>query len=386
MGLFSRFGSLTAVLGVALWLFYSGLQVSHLYDTAIRVPPTQRVARDIAELRLPRIYFCPADRGRMNGIRWQAFECKLSYKEEQRTCPGRLLAYYGREPEEFKNNVTADGSPQAPGGVCLEFGTHYVGVREEWSSAWNEVTLRGSFLLPPATADDALQEVELGYAPEEWEIGNRKATVSKYYYPLLRVPFFFLQSLPGPSPSLGVATRAFLGREVDRGLTTAGKYWFTYGAMRIDVQNATQPMQSFREQPWQPQQRLGVVHVVLTLEDFEEFDFQVVSCFFPLLATLGQIAGVGALMAFFVARPSRRSSAPRSAREEAEPPEAESCEGPGGGPQYTRVAAPEEDEGSGEEAQALLGSAAARDRERGRAEDRLASQALLGTEEGLDGL
>lgn len=42
---------------------------------------------------------------------------------------------------------------------------------------------------------------------------------------------------------------------------------------------------------------LGVVEVVITVEDFARFEFQTVSPYAPLLASLGHIAGLWALLA-----------------------------------------------------------------------------------------
>lgn len=379
MRMFLRDKYFGVALAASIWAFYIIIELQHFYDTAIKVPPTQRVTRAASELRLPRLYFCPADRGRSEGFQWHSFECTLSYQEERRTCPARLQAYRGREPEEFRADPDGDGLDrhQKRPGECLEFGTHMIGVREEWSAAWNEVTLRAAFH-PPSVAGigDALQEVELGYLPVEWEIGQRVDTTQRYYYPLLRVPFFFL-SQSGYEP--GVATRTFMAKEVDRGLSSAGKYWYTYGAMQLAVVNATTPEQSFPGGPYLPPQGLGVVHIVITLEDFEVFDFEVISSFFPLLGTVGQICGVGAMLAFVLFGGRFRS--PRAGKvDEVDT----SCASPTGGPEYARVG-PDDDDGSGEEQQALLGTEGKRD-SRARSEDRLAGQGLLSTEEGLDGL
>lgn len=380
MRLCSKVSNFGLAIGASFWLFYSVVELQHFYDTAVKVPPTQRVAREVSELRLPTLYFCPADRGRAKGFQWHSFECKLSYREEHRSCPARLQAYRGRTPEEFRGTPGGDGlaKANAKGGECLEFGTHMIGVREEYSAAWNEVTLRAAFHPPSVEGlENALQEVELGYLPVEWEVGQHDTTTERYYYPLLRVPFFFL-SQNGYEP--GVATRVFLAKEVDRGLSAAGKYWYTYGAMQIAVVNASTPEQSFAGAPYLPPQKLlGVVHIVITLEDFELFTFQVISGFFPLMATLGQIAGVGALVAFILTGPRIRTGKNKS--DDA----GQSCSSPTGGPEYARVSAPDDDDGSGEEQQALLGTEAKRE-SRSRSEDRMAGQALLGTEEGMDGL
>lgn len=276
-------------LAAVLWLTYSTLQLRHVYETAVRQPPTQRVVRDATQVRLPRLYFCPADRGRLSGFHWHSFECRLSYKDEKRTCPVVIERFRGRTPDEFRADMTNEG------GECLEFGTHAIGVRAEWTAAWNEITLRAAFSVPTGgpPLENLLREVELGYLLSEWDTGNRDATIDRYYYPLIRVPHFFLQvgSL-GP----GIATRSFLEQEEDRGLSHAAHYWYTYGTVPLAVENATVPPETFMEAAPFPTGRVGIAHVVLTLEDFEKFEFQVVSCFFPVLNVLGDIAGVAAVL------------------------------------------------------------------------------------------
>lgn len=282
-------------LGCFLWLVYATLEFRHLYNTAISVPPTQRVVRNVEELWLPHLYFCPADRGRIKGFQWYSYECLLTYKDDRKSCPAWLQYYGGRTPESFKNGGNFTGES------CLEFGTHMIGVRKEWSAAWNEITLRAAF---SASTDvdlsNNLQEVELGYLPVEWDVGTRESSAQRYYYPLLRVPIFHITP---PGRPQGVATRSFIAKEEDRGILRAGRYWYTYGTMQISVLNASLPVQSFEGAAYIPSGRVGVVHVVLTLEDFKEFDFQVVSCFFPLLRVIGEVAGVAALLAWFLTVP-----------------------------------------------------------------------------------
>mmetsp|Transcript_26206 Transcript_26206/g.66913 ORF Transcript_26206/g.66913 Transcript_26206/m.66913 type:complete len:377 (+) Transcript_26206:169-1299(+) len=367
-------GNFNMVLGGFIWFLYAFMMLQHFYDTAVRVPRTQRVMVENRELRLPRLYFCPADRGHVTGFQWHSFECTLSYRDEHRSCPARLQAYNGRTPKAFGRTPDGDGFADQHGGECLEFATHMIGVREEWSAAWNQVTLRAAFSPAPVEGlGDALQEVELGYLPVEWEVGEKDETAQRYYYPLLRVPFFFL-SQNGYEP--GVATRSFLAREVDKGLTAEGKYWYTYGAMQIAVVNASTPDQSLVGTSSMLPQRQGVVHVVLTVDDFEEYDFQELSCFFPLLEALGSIAGVGAVLVLVLNRPRIRMGGQPQGEESLE-----SCSSPSGGPQYARVG-PEDD--SDQEEEALLGSKGKR-AARSHAEDR-GQSSLLSTEVGMDGL
>jgi len=279
----------------------------NFYKTALEVPPTQRVVRNVEELRLPRLYFCPADRRRMGHLKWLAFECVLTYRDDRTTCPGRLQSYEGLAPDDFHRNhpeAHGGGSPEKyPGGECLEFGTHMIGVRKEWSASWNEISLRASFSMPPtAGVPNALQEMELGYMPTEWVIGHRKNTMEGWYYPLLRVPMFFL----GQAKHTCVATRCYISKEVDRGLAHTGRFWYSYGAVQVAVENATlptEPLTRTRETLDVPQvqsaeasHRTGIVHVVVSIEDFQQYEFQVSSSLYPLLAVLGQISGLGAVL------------------------------------------------------------------------------------------
>jgi len=397
-GLFGKNGSFGTALALTGWLCYVGLSLQHFYDTTVRTPQTTRVPRMMREVRLPRLYFCPADRGHMSGFQWASFQCTLSYKDEHRSCFGRLESFRGRTPQEFQGTLgkrqMGEGpgeNGEQPGGQCLEFSTHKIGVREEWSAAWNEITLRAAFH-PPQTAgfNDAFQEVELGYVPEEWEMGMKSSTVQRYYYPLLRVPFFYnhreeVASGKSNWPTPGVATRMYLRRKVDEGrsmraqskVNMVGEYWRAYDPMQIAVVNSSTPPETFEPEGSDfLQQRLGVVHIVITLEDFEEFDYEVVSGFFPLMGVIGQIAGVGALLA--LAMPGKRKSVAASGGQE------ELAEGqvadPSGGPPYSRVACPDDDDDVMEQ-QALLGGSSEGGRREGKA-----NQALLTTEEGLDGL
>jgi len=370
----------TVLAGLA---FYACLQLRHFYDTAVLVPPTQRRVRDVQELRLPRLYFCPADRGRVVDFRWRSFECLLTYKDDHTTCPARIQGYRGRTPSEFAGH--SDGEK---GGECLEFGTHMIGVRREQSAAWNEISLRAAFDPGPGTGmPNALREVELGYLPASWSLGSGEQALERFYYPLLRVPVFFVDAstsgdgglrAPHPLPQ-GVATRTYLGKEVDRGRTHAGRYWYTYGAMQLAVENVTMPAQNFMGADLSAKSRVGVVHVVVTLEDFEEFDFQVVSPFFPFMGLIGQLAGVGALLLWALTGRAVRLRAPKSAPDGSGP-----AASSGFSPDSVKdeeAAGLDED---GEEDQALLGTEAPKRRGR-KGDEKGPGQSLLGTEGG-DGL
>jgi len=397
---------LSLALAFSGWLCYVGLVLEHWYDTSVRVPQTQRIAREVKELRLPRLYFCPADRGRMEGFQWASYECKLAYKDQHNVCDARIQAFKGRTPEEFRGSVGERGKSgkreigkgdgeagEEPGGQCLEFSTEFVGVREEWSAAWNQVILRASFHVPSMEGiSDALQEVELGYQPVEWERGSENVGFKKYYYPLLRVPFFFNSigsyaqdpAVATPPPTPGVATRMYIAREIDKGLSMAGKFWYAYGAMQIAVVNSSTPQRSLADAPYGTlNRRLGVVHVVLTLEDFEEFDFKVVSGFFPFLGMLGQIAGMAAFMALWLFGSKR---IPGESEDELELGSRKRHDS-----EYKRVDRPDDDDdGSGEEKQGLLSNTESRTTTQRSTKDRPGSGAgqalLLSTEEGADGL
>lgn len=288
-----------------VWACYSALMLRHFYKTALEVPPTQRVVRNVEELRLPRLYFCPADRRRMGHLKWLAFECILTYRDDRTTCPARLQSYEGLAPDDFHQNhpeAHGGGSPEKySGGECLEFGTHMIGIRKEWSASWNEISLRASFNVPPTVGvANALQEMELGYMPTEWIIGHRAHTIERWYYPLLRVPLFFLDQ----AQHTCVATRCYIAKEVDQGLAHTGRFWYSYGAVQVAVENATLPREPLtRESADVPQvhsaetsRRTGIVHVVVSIEDFQQYEFQVSSSLYPLLAVFGQIAGLGAVL------------------------------------------------------------------------------------------
>jgi len=217
-------------------------------------------------------------------------------------CPARLQSYSGLAPDDFHRD--ADGgrsSEKYSGGECLEFGTHMIGVREEWSASWNEISLRASFKASPTVGiPNALQEMELGYMPAEWISGHRKDTIERWYYPLLRVPMFFLDK----AQHTCVATRCYIAKEVDQGLAHTGHFWYSYGAVQVAVENATLPKEPLaREATDVPQvqsaevgYRTGIVHVVVSIEKFQQYEFQVSSALYPLLAVLGQIAGLGAVL------------------------------------------------------------------------------------------
>jgi len=292
----------------------------HFYKTALEVPPTQRVVRNVGELRLPRLYFCPADRRRIEHLKWLAFECILTYRDDRTTCPGRLQSYDGLAPNDFHHADGAGSSEKYSGGKCLEFGTHMIGVRKEWSASWNEISLRASFKIPPTVGvPNVLQEMELGYMPAEWISGYRKDTTKRWYYPLLRVPTFFLDQ---PQRTC-VATRCYIAKEVDKDLAHTGRYWYSYGAIQVAVENATLPKESLSSlatdvtqvtsqlQSAEALHRTGIVHVVVSIENFQQYEFQVSSSLYPLLAVLGQIAGLGAVLLLgplaAVGRAARRS-------------------------------------------------------------------------------
>lgn len=284
-----RTNASTIACGIALWLLFVLLELHHLCLTE---PPTQHVERDLDLLRLPPLYFCPTN----TSLKWHSFECLLSFKDDRNNCPVRLQFYRGLTPTYFQGHG-GDGHA-----ACLEFGTHMIGVRAEWSAAWNEITLRASFELEegPGRAD-ALQEVELGYLPSEWQIGARSSSLNRYYYPLLRVPMFFLTP---PSRGPGVATRTYLAEEFDRSLAEIGQYFYTYGGIQIPITHASMPIQGFfvddvHVVDWlvnDTGRRFGVVHVIITLEEFQAFEFRETTRFFPLLKAVGSITGVGALL------------------------------------------------------------------------------------------
>ncbi|CAE7870850.1 atpE [Symbiodinium necroappetens] len=170
-------------LAVAIFLLviYVTVLLVRFEDTLL-APPTQRVMRDIAVVRLPRLFFCPADRYRQAGVIWNSYECSLSYKMEVAQCDARLQHFGGEEPQDFQHGKNWSDS-------CLEFQTHRIGVKQEWNAAWNEISLKAAFLQPTHVAGetDMIQEVELGYLPREWEVGSEPSTIEHFYSPLIRV-------------------------------------------------------------------------------------------------------------------------------------------------------------------------------------------------------
>lgn len=268
------------------------------FEDTLLAPPTQRVMRDIAVVRLPRLFFCPADRYRQAGVIWNSYECSLSYKMEVAQCDARLQHFGGEEPQDFQHGKNWSDS-------CLEFQTHRIGVKQEWNAAWNEISLKAAFLQPTHVAGetDMIQEVELGYLPREWEVGSEPSTIEHFYSPLIRVPIYQPDrySLPGP----GVVTRLFLAEYEDHGRHAAGDYWYTYGASHLTVENASVPEQAFLHEhgDWvkAPMSRRSVAHIVITLEDFTKYEYRVQPVIYPLLSLCSQVSGVLALFcwAFF---------------------------------------------------------------------------------------
>jgi hypothetical protein len=230
----------------------------------------------------------------MTPVRWKSFECDVRFQKEKVRCDANSALYKGQYPDDLDGRQHGTGS-------CLEFQTHAIDVREEWNPAWNEVTLRAAFNDEMLTADkeDVLQEVEIGYRVVEKEDGTVLA--DRYYYPLMRVPIFY--SGPG-IPKTGTATRAFLGLEVDYEANVRGRYWFSYNPVQVSVLNASVPTRTKgideglipHDGASEPQ---GIAHVVFTIEDFSKLGTEAVPFYIPFMKTLGQIAGIGALLVWF---------------------------------------------------------------------------------------
>lgn len=288
-------GTNCCALGTCVWIFYALISMQQLIGNELIVPRVRRTATDVSHMRLPNFYLCPADRERVDPVRWRSFDCKVTFKGEKAECDASLDAYKGKVPNDL------DGRRHGSG-ACVEFSTHDIMVMSEWSAAWNEVTLRATFDPKSMFFNDqnnVLQEVELGYRAHELEMGQG---MDRFYYPLLRVPVFYV----GPTlVSAGIATRAFLGKEVDRLPDVTGRYWYVYGGMQVPMLNASLPKKTFMNdrlaaKPVADPEDVtsGFVHIVLTIEDFETYGFQTVPFVVPLFKTLGEIAGVGALMAW----------------------------------------------------------------------------------------
>mmetsp|Transcript_37562 Transcript_37562/g.70029 ORF Transcript_37562/g.70029 Transcript_37562/m.70029 type:complete len:378 (+) Transcript_37562:73-1206(+) len=291
------------VIPLAVSIFILVIYVTVLlvrFEDMLTAPPTQRVMRDISVVRLPRLFFCPADRYRQAGVIWNSYECSLSYKMEVGQCGARVQHFGGEEPQDFRHGANWSDS-------CLEFATHRIGVKQEWSAAWNEITLKAAFLQPAHldTQLDVIQEMELGYLPKEWEVGAEPSTIEHLYSPLLRVPIY--QPASYSEPTRGVATRLFLAEVEDHGRHAAGDFWYTYGATTVPVENATVPEIDFgfphEHGEWVKAagSRRGVAHIVITLEDFTKYEYRVQPVIYPLLSLFSQVSGVVALFcwAFF---------------------------------------------------------------------------------------
>lgn len=297
-------------LGLATFILYTWVQLRVFWETSVKVPRYRRVPRELAEIRLPALYFCPADRGRANALRWHSFDCTLSFRSQQRNCSAFVRQYRGEAPDEFR------GAPGGRGGECVEFGTHAVDVVREFSASWNEIVLRASFFTETGpTTPDALREVELGYLEEEWRPGMREGTLDRFYYPLLRLPFYNL----GKGGS-GAATRTFMAEEMQRDLHGVDRYWYAYGTTQLQVENPSLPSggvfptSALDEEPaavsttlphtvsaaWTGTGHVGVAHAVLTLEDFTEFVYDREALIIPFLSVFGEIAGVGSVVAWFL--------------------------------------------------------------------------------------
>eukprot|EP00927_Polykrikos_kofoidii_P062514 TRINITY_DN57325_c0_g1_i1.p1 TRINITY_DN57325_c0_g1~~TRINITY_DN57325_c0_g1_i1.p1 ORF type:complete len:422 (-),score=44.25 TRINITY_DN57325_c0_g1_i1:74-1339(-) len=300
-------------------LAYALLQWHHIYETAVKVPLVQRVVRVKPRLRFPNLLVCPADRGATpSPLRWRGFDCHLAFRTERINCDAQVRLYRGWAPEYF------GGTEEKNGGQCLEFDTHSLFVREEWSASWNELTLRAAFDEESLNGPDALREVELGYQIAERRLADN--SMDRYYYPLRRVPYFSLESFYDKSirtfasddaigsyrsSGEGAATRMFLREELDQDRRLSGMYWQTYGGSQVRVVNPTVPSQVLNALPTSfnhsgllaatnvSSKRMRaehVVHLIISLDDFTEISNEVVSSFIPTIKAAGEVAGVAALL------------------------------------------------------------------------------------------
>ena len=67
------------------------------FEDTLLAPPTQRVARDVSVARLPRLYFCPANRFKQARMIWSSYECYLHLQESMDWFMGNLpetLGFY----------------------------------------------------------------------------------------------------------------------------------------------------------------------------------------------------------------------------------------------------------------------------------------------------
>mmetsp|Transcript_31438 Transcript_31438/g.57100 ORF Transcript_31438/g.57100 Transcript_31438/m.57100 type:complete len:360 (-) Transcript_31438:103-1182(-) len=279
-------------LALFIWACYTMTMIFHL-QKMIEAPQTRRVVRDMTKYRLPNFYFCPADRTQESGraFSWKSFDCHVTYKRQRAECSGQTRPYEGDSPDEFK----ADG--RDAGGSCLELFTHDISIKQEWTAAWNEITMRVAFF-SDMEGENALQEVEVGYRPVEWQTGPN-GWRDRYYYPLLRVPAF---TIDVPANPVGMAVRAYLQEEIDHEVQGSGRYWYTYGGMQVPVLNVSVPRTPIIPIENSVRGRLRIAHIVLTIEDFEMYGVEEVSYFYPMLGIVGEIAGFSALLALLCRR------------------------------------------------------------------------------------
>eukprot|EP00405_Crypthecodinium_cohnii_P016219 CAMPEP_0206455956 /NCGR_PEP_ID=MMETSP0324_2-20121206/22081_1 /ASSEMBLY_ACC=CAM_ASM_000836 /TAXON_ID=2866 /ORGANISM="Crypthecodinium cohnii, Strain Seligo" /LENGTH=433 /DNA_ID=CAMNT_0053926799 /DNA_START=239 /DNA_END=1540 /DNA_ORIENTATION=+ len=293
--------------GFGLWVLYAVIMFLSFYSSFVYTPQLRRIRHENKELRLPRLYFCPADRNDVTGFMWHSAECILKFREERQLCGVSSKAYKGREPEDLKGNGNPDDRASQAGGTCLEFNLNVIGVREEMSAAWNEIHLRAAFAPPDGFAQghDDLEEIELGYEPTDVELVAETMSVTEFYAPLIRLPFFYTPATRLPNaqgllpPAPGVATRAFLRRQLESYNTEIKTHWEAYGMVQIPLKNASVPLQKVSALLAVPP-RLAVAHIVITVQDFAEFDLEEVSTLLPFLQLVGSIAGVGAALALYL--------------------------------------------------------------------------------------
>lgn len=264
----------------------------------------ERSARDLSNVRLPNLYLCPAGAEKRDAlVRWALYNCSLRYRKEHVPCHARERSYDGY-PEDF-----GLGS-----GRCLEFLSSNLMIGEEWTPAWNELTLYAAWEEQAGQTND-LQEVELGYRPIEWELDN-SADKDRFYYPMLRIPTF---DFPVSGPSTGVATRVFLGEEKDVGRRYAGKYWYTYDSTFPVIKKPSLPSTALdhvypqtigAENPNGPV-KVVAAKVILTLEEFSLFltEYTQQPVIYSLVAVMGELAGVATLLLALTHRFSSKEEA-----------------------------------------------------------------------------
>ena len=113
----NRLAWLTSSCLLLIEVIYFTVLLVRFEDTLI-APPTQRVARDISVVRLPRLYFCPANRYKQARLIWNSYECSFDWKSELARV---LLLFFSSEDA---------------GGIHIKYGWFVLG---EWGVIFRDI-------------------------------------------------------------------------------------------------------------------------------------------------------------------------------------------------------------------------------------------------------